>query len=286
MKVIKIILKFLKETVLDFVSGILIAVGVYNFAAAALLPLAGLTGITEVIYAYTGLPIGAMTLALNIPIILISWKQIGKNVMLRSIRTTLVIAFCVDFIAPIFPAYTGERLLAALSTGVLHGLGYGLIFCRGTSSAGIDFILMLLHKRMPHLSFGNLSLANDIVTIIVCALFISEGIDSILYGFIASAVLGIVMDKVMFGLSRGKFAIVISERGKEIADAISVRTGRGATLLNGRGSYTGSDKDVLLCACSARQMLGVERSVKETDPAAFVVVVDSSDVIGEGFRQE
>ena len=89
----------------------------------------------------------------------------------------------------------------------------------------------------------------------------------------------------MYGLNAGKLALIVTNHGQKTADRISELCGRGTTLFKAKGGYTGEERDVLMCACSGKDMLGVEKAVKEADPMAFTVILESNEVMGEGFRR-
>ena len=117
-----------KEFFADIAAGMLIAAGLRNFALHADFPVAGFTGIAVILYHVAGLPVGAGTVLLNIPVAILCYRSLGKAFFFRSVRSTLIVSFLTDYIAPLFPVYTGDRLLAALCTGGLCGMGYALIF--------------------------------------------------------------------------------------------------------------------------------------------------------------
>ena len=110
--------------------------------------------------------------------------------------------------------------------------------------------------------------------------------ESLIYGIIIAWLLSTVMDKLMYGISQGKVALIVTRNGPEICQAISRRFHRGSTLLKGNGGYTKENRDVVLCACNKKQMYGIRRLIKETDPSSFLVIMESSDVVGEGFQKE
>ena len=130
------------DIAVDIIGGILIALSAYNFASAAAFPMVGLNGIGLIFYHLFGLPIGAVSLVLNIPITLLCYKLLGKAFLLRSLRTIIITSFIMDVVAPMFPVYHGEPILAVICTAVLAGFGYAMIYLRESSTGGTDFILM------------------------------------------------------------------------------------------------------------------------------------------------
>ncbi len=111
----------------DILGGILAGVGIYSFAASAGFPLAGISGIALIFYRLFGVPIGLGTILLNIPIVLFSYKVLGRRFLLRSLQSIVISSLILDYVVPLFPVYDGNRMLAAVCTGVFSGLGYAVI---------------------------------------------------------------------------------------------------------------------------------------------------------------
>ena len=272
------------DILVDILGGIFIALGTYNFAAAAEFPMVGVNGIALIFYQLWGLPIGRTAMLLNIPIAVFCFKILGRRFFLRSVRTILITSFLMDYAAPLFPVYEGDRMLAAICTGILSGLGFALIYMRDSSTGGADFIILSLKALHPHLTIGKISFAMDAVIVLLGVMIVSKDIDSLIYGIIISFLLSTMVDKVMYGISAGKLTLIVTEHSREVAEKIDQATGRGATFLKAQGSYSGEDKDVVMCACNNKQMYGIRSVVKEIDPDAFIIIMESNEVLGEGFK--
>lgn len=272
------------DILIDILGGIFIALGTYNFAAAAEFPMVGVNGIALIFYQLWGLPIGRTAMLLNIPIAVFCFKVLGRRFFLRSVRTILITSFLMDYAAPLFPVYEGDRILAAICTGILSGLGFALIYMRDSSTGGADFIILSLKALHPHLTIGKISFAMDAVIVLLGVMIVSKDIDSLIYGIIISFLLSTMVDKVMYGISAGKLTLIVTEHSREVAEKIDQATGRGATFLKAQGSYSGEDKDVVMCACNNKQMYGIRSVVKEIDPDAFIIIMESNEVLGEGFK--
>ncbi|MBR5283899.1 MAG: YitT family protein, partial [Clostridia bacterium] len=270
-----------KDLAYDIVGSLLIAIGIYNFALYANLPLAGISGICLIIYKITGLPIGVGTVILNIPIAILCYKLLGRKFFFRSIKSMLISSFFIDVIAPLFPVYMGDRLLAAVCSGVISALGYAIIYLRNSSTGGSDFVIMAVKALRPHLSLGNITFAIDGTIILIGGMMFSD-VDGIIYGIMMSYLMSMVIDKVMYGVDRGKVALIVTDRGEEIAFEVERQTDRGATFLKAQGSYSKLDKQVVMIACDNKQMFMVQRIAKQCDPKAFTVVLESTEVLGEG----
>ena len=280
----KRIKKFVIDLLADIAGCLCIAVGVFNFAAASEFPVTGVSGIALVVYYYWHLPIGLVTMALNIPIVLICGRILGLKFVLKSLRTMLISTLCVDTIAPLLPVYHGEQILSCICMGILSGVGFALIYMRNTSTGGIDFITMSIKAKHPHLSLGKIILVLDFSVLTITGLLMRGNVDKIIYGLIAAYIVSVVVDKVMYGLNAGKVTMVVTEYGNEIADKIYELTGRGATFLRGEGSYSKGDKQIVMCATNYKQMHMVQKAVKEVDENAFMVIMEANEVRGQGFK--
>lgn len=272
-----------KQIFWEMIGSILIAIGVYNFAVHAEFPMTGFSGISIILYRLWSIPIGFSTILLNIPVAILCWKLLGKGFFLRSVRCTIISSVIMDYIAPLFPMYEGSRLLAALCTGVFAGLGYSLIYMQNSSTGGADFIIMAVKALRPHMGVGRISFVIDAV-IIVIGTMVFQDVDGIIYGMIVSFLLATVIDKVMYGMNAGKMALIVTDDGKKICDVIEDCCQRGSTILKAQGGYQQEEREVVMCACNNKEMYLVQQAVKEADPASFMIVLESNEVHGEGFR--
>lgn len=268
----------------DILGGLLIAIGVYNFAVASDFPVAGVSGIAILFYHFFKIPIGIMTIILNVPIALGCYRLLGKEFFWKSLKTMLISNIIMDSVAPLLPVYRGDMILASICMGIFAGMGYALVYIRGTSTGGADFIFMAVRKWKPYLSLGRIIITFDFVVIILGGILRRGNIDGIIYGLIGSYILSVVVDKAMYGINAGKMTLIVTEHGQEVADKIAVLIQRGSTLLRGVGSYAKTEKQVVMCACSNKQMYMVQKAVKEIDEEAFLVIMESSEVRGRGFR--
>lgn len=270
---------------IDIVGGLLIGIGIYNFAANAKFPLAGISGIALILYRLFGIPIGMATIFMNVPIAIVCYRTLGKEFFLKSVRSVIITSVIIDYVVPLLPVYSGDRMLAAICTGIISGLGYALIFMNGSSTGGMDFVSMTVKALKPHISLGKIVFVLDCV-IVVLGGVIFRNVDGTIYGLIITYLLTVVIDKVMYGIDAGKMTLIVTEHGQEVADKIDEYIGRGSTLLKGRGSYTGIEKEVVMCACNNKQMYAIRKMVKEVDPKAFTVIMESNEVVGEGFKED
>lgn len=267
----------------DFIDAFFIAISITSFALNANFAPGGVNGIGVILNHVAGLPVGIISLILNIPIVIVSYRLLGKLFLINSLKTMVICALVMDLTAPFLPKYTGDPLMAAIFSGIFGGIGYGLIFLEGSSTGGSDFLIMSMKKLSPHMSIGQITQIID-GSVIIVAGFIFKDVNAVLYGIINTIVTSIIIDRVMTGTNSGKLTLIITEKGKIIAQAIDNNTGRGSTLLKVSGGYKGDEKDMVLCVCSNKQVVPIRRIVKETDENAFMIVSESKEVFGEGFQ--
>lgn len=272
------------DIVSDIVGSLLMGAGVYIFASGAGFAMGGVSGIALMLNYLFRLPMGAITLAINIPLIIISYRILGRNFIFKTFRTLAIQAVIYDYVCARFPVYEGDPLLAAFYTGALVGTGLGIIYIRDSSTGGSDLIMMSIRKFRPHMSMGQISLCID-GTIILCGVLVFGNINAVLYGVISMTVSTTMLDKIVAGTGSGKIAMVICEDGMHVAEAISNVAARGSTLIHGIGTYTEEGKDVVICACSKREVQKVRRSVYQVDPGAFVMVLSYDEAFGYGFKK-
>lgn len=274
------------DLLVDAAASVAIAVGVYNFALNADFPVAGFSGIAIIMYHLFGVPVGVGTIVLNIPVSIFCYKSLGKTFFAKSLKTMLISSIFMDYVAPMFPVYNGSRLLAALCMGVLCGIGYAIIFMRGSSTGGQDFISVAVKKVKPHISLGLITAVLDMSTIVLGSLLVFKDVDGFIYGIMVTYIMAIIMDKIMYGMDEGKMTLIVTEYGEELAEKIDAYSGRGSTILKGMGSYSKKKKDVIMCACNNKQMYTIKKMVHSMDPKAFTIIMESNEVVGEGFKEE
>ena len=274
---------WLRDTFVELLGSVLTGIAIYNFAVPAAFPMTGFSGLALILYRLFGLPIGVMTIALNIPVAILCYRLLGRQFFFKSLRCMVISSLFIDYVAPLLPLYTGGRLLAAICTGVLGGLGYAMIYLCNSSTGGSDFIVMAVKAVRPYMQLGRIIFVTDAI-IIGLGGVIFRDFDGVIYGLIIDYIYAIVTDKIMYGMNAGKLALVVTDYGKAAADKIDELCGRGTTIIEAKGGYRGDHRDVVMCACSTKEMLTVERAVKLIDPNAFTVILESNEVLGEGFK--
>ena len=260
------------------------AAGIYSFAVAAEVPVTGIAGICAILYRLFGIPMGLSNVLINIPIILCTYKLLGKSFFIRSVYCMVLFAIFTDYLLPLMPVYQGDRLLATICGGVVGGIGDALIYMNNSSTGGLDFITMGIKARHPPLPFGNITFAAALAVILLNGA-VFQDVDSIIYGIMFNFIVSAVINKMMFGFSSSMLAMIVTDDGKAACAEIDRVADRGSTILQGHGGYGGQPKDVVLCACSNKQLYEIEHAVQAIDPGCFIIMLQSNEVHGEGFRQ-
>lgn len=259
-------------------------IGTQCFISYAQIAPGGASGIALMVNFITGMPIGILTFLINIPLLVLAWLHLSRNFTIKTALACGISSVMMDFIiAPFFPVYQGDRLLSSLFGGVLVGIGMALIFLSGCTTGGSDIIGYLLQKKKPHLSIGHALLIIDGILLTV-SIFVFRNIESGLFGLISLFVQTQIIDKIIYGTDVGNMVTIITSAPEEISRQIITNLERSATILPGYGAYSKCSTDVLLCAVRKNQFSTLKQIIHKIDPAAFVLVTETSEVYGEGFK--
>lgn len=245
----------------------------------------GVTGMAQIVHALLPwAPIGTVVIILNIPLFLLGWRLLGGKLLLSSLFAMAVSSVFIDLLDSLYQFAPMDPLLATIYGGVLVGLSLGMVFQQGATTGGTDLIARLLKLPLPWLPVGKLLMCVDLAVIVATAITF-RSFDSALYGLIALFLTTLVMDKVLYGLDNTGVAYIISEQHQAIVSCILNDLDRGVTILKGQGGWSGEEKQVLMVAFKQRQIVRLKRMVKEIDPAAFLIVCEAHEVLGDGFRE-
>ena len=245
----------------------------------------GSTGVGEILnHFFPILPIGTVVILLNIPLFLLGWRLLGGHLLISSLYAMFVSSAFIDLINLFYTFEPMDPLLACIFGGVLMGGSLGVVFLQGATTGGTDLIARLAKLKLAWLPMGKLLLGIDLVVIVAVALAF-RNLYSAMYGVVALYISSLVMDGVLYGIDNAKVAYIISDAHERITDAIIHDIDRGVTILHGKGAYSGAEKKVLLVAFKQRQIVALKRTVKEIDPAAFLIVCEAHEVLGDGFRE-
>jgi uncharacterized membrane-anchored protein YitT (DUF2179 family) len=245
----------------------------------------GLTGLAQVVnHFFPWAPIGTLVIVMNIPLFLLGWRLLGRHLLVASLYAMAISSIFIDLLDHLYAFSPMDPLLGCIFGGVLLGLSLGVVFLQGATTGGTDLGARLLKLKMTWLPMGRLVMMIDLISILAAALAF-KSLSSALYGLVSLYITGIMMDHVLYGLDNAKVAYIISDAYQEIAKAIVSDLDRGVTILHGEGAYSGCAKKVLMCAFKQRQIVHIKKVVKELDPAAFIIVCEAHEVLGDGFHE-
>ena len=242
----------------------------------------GFTGISQIINFFIPvLPVGVMIIVLNVPLFALGLKKFGFAFLVKSIYTMALSSVLIDVIAAIHEFAPMDPLLACLYGGVTLGIASGLLFREEATTGGSELGAWIVRSHVERLSIGNICLGIDLTIILIYAA-VFRSLNNALYGALALYITTKVLDLVVYGQNTAKLAYIISDKYEQIMQEMIARD-MGATLIHGKGGYTGADRPLLLCAVRNKEAVSIKRFIKELDPDAFFIVCDASEVLGEGF---
>ena len=243
----------------------------------------GVVGIAMIVNYFSHLPVGVLTIILNIPLFIFAWKHFGADFMVSSFVGMALSSAIVDIFAVTNIVLTHDPMLAGIIGGAIKGAGLGIIYYVGASTGGIDIVAKMLRKRFAHINFGTIVLIIDVFIIAAYALILGT-YESSMYSIIAMFVTSKVIDLVLYGIDNASICYIISEKSDLLAkDIISGPIKRGVTILNGEGAYSHHQKHVIMCVIKRTQIAELKRIVRSEDENAFVILSDAKNVFGNGF---
>src|SRR6056297_2864316 len=278
------------KIVIDYVSitigTALLALSIYLFLSPNIIAPGGVTGLAVVIKKIFGYKIFITNLVINIPLFLIGVFILGRDSGAKTAFGTLSLSFFLLYFETNFPGVfaTNDILLASIFGGVLSGVGIGLVFRSGGTTGGTDLLGAILNNYIPFISVPKLMMIVDLMVVITAGV-VNRSVETSLYSIITLYLIVKVADFIIEGLDYTKMFYIISSNPEEISAALIKELGRGVTSLKGKGKYTDTDKEVLLCVVYRGQMVKAKEIIYEIDHNAFVMISTTHEVLGEGFRR-
>ena len=251
----------------------------------------GATGITLITYYLLKVPVSLMNLLINIPLFILAWKLLGKKSLYLSLLGTFsVSAWMAIFEAMplshryhhfIFKAFKGDILLACIASGVVLGLGLGIIFNAGGTTGGTD-ILARIFNKYTSLSMGKLMLIVDAI-VLTTVVIVFQDVRTAMYTLFFILIDTLVIDLIGEGGFAGKGFLIVTSKPEEIAKKVSDDLGRGITFIRGMGYYSRKDLDIVYCVVSRNEMKQMKDIINQIDPFAFITISEAHEILGEGF---
>ncbi len=244
----------------------------------------GISGLAQVIVEVLGFgSVGTLSILINLPLFILGGIKIGKRFFVGSLIGMVLSSVLIDLFA-IYAIEGLEPLICVLYGGVICGLGLGVVFISGTSTGGSDILIRLLKLKYRNVPIGQISLCFDAIVVVLTGLVFHD-ITKALYTGISVFVTSQVVDAVVYRFDYSKVALIISSEYETIAREIGLKLDRGATFLNGEGTFSHTPTKVVLTAVKKQQVAELKELVMHIDPRAFIIVQEAHQVLGDGFSR-
>lgn len=270
------------------------SLGISLFIEPANLSSGGMTGISLIINALSGIPTGFLLIMLNIPVFIIGFIFFGWAFLLSTGYATTVSSLLMALWSHLFGAegidilpLSDNVIVNAVTGGVLFGVGMGLIFRMGASTGGTDIFVKLLRRKFRYLKTGMISMTTD-MTIVLCSLFVHPDLETLFYTALSVVVFTLVFDFVLYGGNTAKMVFVISsgEKAEKICERVLNEVDSGATFIDAQGAYSRENKRILLCVIKPFLYPRLRDVVKEEDKSAFMIVSSAKEIYGQGYKNQ
>ncbi|MGL9744338.1 YitT family protein [Enterococcus sp. DIV1286c] len=275
-------LKTMKEVFFIILGTSIYAFGLVYLNIANQLAEGGVSGITLILRALFHIDPAYSTLLINIPLILLGGKILGKRALAYTVLGTVSLSafLWIWQRIPLQINLEHDLLIVSLLAGLIAGVGSGIVYRMGGTTGGSDIIARILEKNHG-ISMGRSLLAFDVIVLLASLTYID--LKRMMYTLIASYVFSRVIDFILDGGYSAKGILVVSNKSEEIAPLLMTGLQRGVTFLHGEGGFSGVDKKMIYMVVSARELNEVKRIIHEIDEHAFLSILNVHEVEGEGF---
>ena len=274
---------FIIQLLGTILGSLIMAVAVSQFLLPNELSSGGFSGIATITYYLLKIPMGIIIILLNIPLFIFAGLKIGKDFFIKSVIGTSCLSFFIDILDKL-PPLTNDKFLACIYGGILTGIGTAIILKSNSSTGGTDLLSNIIKEINSKIQMGKVIVLIDFVIVALNVIFLGK-IEIGLYSTIAIYLMGLMIDIVFEGIYFTKLLVIISDKNEDIAKEIGSIIRRGATGLYGKGMYTNKEKLILICAAGRRDVANVKQLVLNIDPNAFLIVTNSREVLGYGFKE-
>lgn len=261
-----------------------VAAGLVMFTIPNNIAPGGVSGLATALAHVSPIPVSLWSLILNIPLLLCALWRMGKRPLIMTLISTVLLSAFIELLT-FLPEYTNDKLIASVFGGVLMGFGVGILFLRNISTGGTDLLALMLKKLLPNIPSGTLLMLID-AAIVLFAVVIFREIDVALYSSVTIFVTAKLIDAMAQGVDYAKVIYIVTAKGAEVSGVINANMERGTTILPATGGYTGNEKQLIITVTRRNMLAQTLRLIKQTDPDAFTFVTDSTEVHGEGFKEE
>ncbi len=247
----------------------------------------GVSGISVILGAlFPDFSTGLTMMIINLSLLLFGFIFVGKDFGIKTVYCTVLLSvetYVLEFIVPMDGSFTGDVLLDLTFSVILYAVGSAILFNRGATTGGTEVIAMIIKKYSSINISSALMISDALIMMLTIPIF---GVATWLYSCLGFLATFLVVNNVLESINTSKYITVISDKGEIIADYITKTIKKGATVSGSyHGAFTGEKKFVVLTVLSRAQTIKLKRYVKELDPDAFVIISNTSDIIGKGFNE-
>ena len=277
--------KQIKEWVLITLGTLVLAAGVYFFKFPNNFSTGGVSGISVILgHYFPGITPGDFVMVINVALLIVGFAVFGKNFGVRTCYCSLLMSgfiWVMERAVPLSQPMTSQPLVELIFAVGLPAVGSAILFNLDASSGGTDIVAMVLRKYTS-LDIGKALMCSDcIITLMACVAF---GMETGLMSVLGLVIKSLLVDMVLENISVHKCFHIITANPKPIEEFITKTLHRGATELHGEGAYTHADRTVLLTVMNRREAIMLRKYVKQVDPSAFLLIMNTGEIIGKGFR--
>lgn len=274
----------LKNFSLLTISTLIMAVGIYFFKFTNNFTFGGITGIAVLVAKFLPISASDFSFVVNILLLIIGWIVLGKSFAEKTAYSTILLSVSLSLLERIYPMshpLTNEPLLELIFAILLPALGSAILFNIGASSGGTDVIAMIL-KKYTNVDIGKGLMISDLI--FTLAGFLVFNVKTGLYSLLGLIMRSALIDNFIESFNRSKYFHVVTSNATCICDFIQNDLQRGTTIVNATGAFTGDDKYIILTVLSPSQAVKLRNFIKEHDPKAFLLISNTSEIIGKGFH--
>ena len=261
------------------------AFGFTAFILPEKIVIGSVTGLSSLIHFWLGWNVAATYYVINIILLAIAFRSVGKQFVLRTIIGASISTLFIGILQPMFPTPIVEQqtFMNVILGAVLCGFGLGIVFTHNGSTGGTDIIAAMVAKYST-VSFGRTMMYCDVM-IICSSWLLFHSIDKIVYGLIFMVIYSVTADRVINNTRQSVQFQIISKKWKEIADNVITEAHRGCTIMDGTGWYTKANIKIVMVMCRKHESVNIFRIIKETDREAIITQSNVNGVYGFGFDE-
>jgi uncharacterized membrane-anchored protein YitT (DUF2179 family) len=255
--------------------------GVMSFTVPFRFPDSGVTGVAMLINYTTGASLPLMVAAANVALLAWAWKELSIRVVMWTIFSVALISILMEAMENMPFAHTDQKLLIALIGGAIKGYGGGVTLHTGASMGGLDIVSLYMQKKYG-VEIGKFNFYINMCIIGAGAFVV--GVENAMLGLVSVYASSLAIDSTMSSFDRRRLVLVVTKNPQPVLNFVTAELGRGATIIEAHGGYSGESRPTVMCLLTRRQAVDLKRFIGESQPGAFMVVSDAREVVGKGFK--